>query len=269
MLFTVKVDEHQLFWENIFFISPKSVQQESSKRRGCFNHGSRPTSFLYLSVLGVRSLFLRPPYKKFQIKDFVRNRWKYVLCIFVFLFFCISFFLYFFFFCIYVFFVFMYFCIFCISIFSVFWFFLYFDFFYIFVFFLYFCIFCVFVFSVFRISLLLYLCILFLRPPCKKFQIKDFVRNRWRQVFVSGRLRDRCKEQEGTPILHLLACSINSAAILVIVCNTDCVCTWCTMSMGGSCATFMLIFSASAFFSSTIFCSAKNLFFLSWILLSV
>ena len=29
--------------------------------------------------------------------------------------------------------------------------------------------------------------------------------------------------------------------------------------MGGSCATFMFIFSASAFFSSTIFCSAKNL----------
>ena len=29
--------------------------------------------------------------------------------------------------------------------------------------------------------------------------------------------------------------------------------------MEGSCATFMFIFSASAFFSSTIFCSAKNL----------
>ena len=176
-------------------------------------------------------------------------------CFFVFLFFCI--------FSFFVFMYFLYLCIFCIFVFSVFLYFLYFDFFYIFVFsvslyFLY-----------FRISLLLYLCILFLRPPCKKFQIKDFVRNRWRQVFVSGRLRDRCKEQEGTPILHLLACSINSAAILVIVCNTDCACTWCTMSMGGSCATFMLIFSASAFFSSTIFCSAKNLFFLSWILLSV
>ena len=35
--------------------------------------------------------------------------------------------------------------------------------------------------------------------------------------------------------------------------------TWWTKSMGGSCAAFKFIFSASAFFSSTIFCSAKNL----------